>query len=114
MKCDSRAKHLIQHEDRQAIPFTFELSSPCSSSRLNNLFLNTKASMLVTMSTLRESAHVSEKLWNSTALDIIDWTSRGKVVAMINPLFKVWLRKSLTKLAATSHRMKQQSLWNTN
>lgn len=114
VKCDSRANHLIQHEDRHAISFPIYLSSPCLSSRLNNLLLNTKEIMLVTMSMSRARAHVSEKLRNSAALDIVDWTSRGKAVPMVIPLFKAWLSKSFTNFAATSHRMKQKSLWNTS
>ena len=114
MTCDSREMHLIQHEDRQAILLPFEISSSHLSSRLNNLVLNTKESMLVTMSISRVSSYVSEKLRKSAAQDIVDWTSRGKAVAMLTPLFKVWLSKSFTNFAATSHRMKKKSLWSTD
>ena len=107
IKCNSRAKSLIQQEEREIVPFSFELSSSYLSSKSSNLVLNTKESMLISMLVSRTSKYVSEKLWNSSAFYLVDWVSRGRGVAMLTPMFKVWLSKSFTNFAATSHRMKQ-------
>ena len=62
VKCDSRAKFLIQQEERETVPFSFELSSPYLSYKSSILVLNTKESMLVSMSVLRTSEYISRKL----------------------------------------------------
>ena len=50
IKCNSRAKCLIQQEERETVPFPFELSSLYLLSRSSNLVLNTKESTLVSIS----------------------------------------------------------------
>ena len=59
--------------------------------------------MLVTILISRVKEYMSEKLQNSTALDMVNWVSREKAVAMLTLLFKVWLSKSFTNFATMSY-----------
>ena len=107
VKCDSRVKSLIQQEEREIVPFPFELSFLYLSSKSSNLVLNTKESMLVSILVSRTREYISGKLQNSSAFYLVNQVSRGRGVVILTPMFKVWLSKSFTNFTAISHRMKQ-------
>ena len=62
VKCDMRAKRLIQFEERQCIPFPFELASPYLTSRESKLVLNSKESLYLAISKERTKTFLSNKL----------------------------------------------------
>ena len=62
MKCNERAKYLIQSEERDFVPFPFDLSSPYLISKESKLVLNFKDSLYLTISSAATKSFFSSKL----------------------------------------------------
>jgi len=72
-----------------------------------------KDSILVTILLSQAKEYLQKKLRNELAFDLVDWQSRAQVMKILSSLIKVWLSKSFTNFAGTSHRLYQQGRWST-
>ena len=72
VKCDERAKYLIQSEERDFVPFPFDLSSPYLTLKESKLVLNSKDSLYLTILNAATKSFVSSKLWNPEIYPHID------------------------------------------